>query len=57
MVIHSGTTLVIAYLAKENQVTLVNNEIIFCGSRTPIQPTNVIPKSYYLVGGLDINRS
>lgn len=41
--------------SKGKSVTLVNNEIIFCGSNTPIQPTNVIPKSYYLVGGLDIN--
>lgn len=41
--------------SKGKSVTLINNEIIFCGSKTPIQPTNIIPKTYYLVGGLDSN--
>ena len=41
--------------SKGKSITLVDNEIIFCGSKTPIQPTNIIPKTYYLVGGLDSN--
>ena len=34
-------------------ITKINNQIIFCGSIHPMQPTNIIPRTYYLVGGID----
>jgi hypothetical protein len=34
-------------------ITKINNQIIFCGSIKPIQTTNIIPRTYYLVGGID----
>lgn len=36
-------------------ITVVNNKIIFCGSSQPFIPINIIPKTYYIVGGLDTN--
>ena len=38
-------------------ITQLNNQIIFCGSIHPIQPTNIIPRNYYLVGGIDTSGS
>ena len=34
-------------------ITQIDNKIIFCGSTHPIQPTNIAPRTYYLVGGID----
>jgi len=34
-------------------LTVINEKIVFCGSKKPIQPTNIIPLSYYLVGAVD----
>lgn len=40
-------------LSNGKSITKIGNKIIFCGSIQPMQPTNIIPRTYYLVGGID----
>ena len=34
-------------------ITKIEEKIIFCGNKSPVLQTNLLPRSYYLVGGID----
>ena len=43
--------------SKGSSITIINDQLIFCGSLNPVQVGNIIPKSYYLVGAIDSNKN
>lgn len=44
-------------MSNGRSITIINEKLVFCGSRNPIQVGNVIPKSFYLVGAIDSNKN
>ena len=44
-------------MSKGRSITIINDQLIFCGSINPVQLGNIIPKSYYLVGAIDSNKN